>query len=136
MTKEELLAKALCCNRCGTCRGVVQDAVPSADFSTQCPSGMTLFGEYEPAGLMYLARGIAQGDLQWDTDLAEVLPAPSAVTAKTCAAAATGIRLRFQYLKSCAESYQTGLNQRACRTLLTQRWFLQSINFQCLKSME
>ncbi len=34
---------------------------------------MTLFGEYEPAGLMYLARGIAQGDLQWDTDLAEVL---------------------------------------------------------------
>jgi heterodisulfide reductase subunit D len=73
VTKEELLAKALCCNRCGTCRGVVQDAVPNADFSTQCPSGMTLFGEYEPAGLMYLARGIAQGDLQWDKNLAEVL---------------------------------------------------------------
>ncbi len=34
---------------------------------------MTLFGAYEPAGLMYLARGIAQGDLQWDVDLAEVL---------------------------------------------------------------
>jgi Fe-S oxidoreductase len=73
VTKEQLLAKALCCNRCGTCRGVVQDAVPNADFSTQCPSGMTLFGEYEPAGLMYMARGIAQGDLQWNRDLAEVL---------------------------------------------------------------
>ena len=73
MTKEQLLAKALCCNRCGTCRGVVQDAVPHPDFATQCPSGMTLFGEYEPAGLMYLARGIAQGDLQWDMNLAEVL---------------------------------------------------------------
>ena len=73
MTKEELLAKALCCNRCGTCRGVVQDAVPNGAFSTQCPSGSTLFGEYEPAGLMYIARGIAQGELQWNQDLATVL---------------------------------------------------------------
>ncbi|MCX5895494.1 MAG: (Fe-S)-binding protein [Proteobacteria bacterium] len=73
MTKQELLDKALSCNRCGTCRGVTQDAVPNADFSTQCPSGMTLFGEYEPAGLMYIARGIAQGDLQWNKDLANVL---------------------------------------------------------------
>ena len=34
---------------------------------------MTLFGEYEPAGLMYIARGIALGELQWDKDLAKVL---------------------------------------------------------------
>ena len=73
VTKEELLAKALCCNRCGTCRGVVQDAVPKTAFSAQCPSGMTLFGEYEPAGLMYMARGIAQGELHWNEDLARVL---------------------------------------------------------------
>ncbi len=73
MTKEELLAKALCCNRCGTCRGVVQDAVPNAAFSAQCPSGSTLFGEYEPSGLMYMARGIAQGELTWNKDLATVL---------------------------------------------------------------
>jgi Fe-S oxidoreductase len=73
VTKEELLAKALCCNRCGTCRGVVQDAVPNAAFSAQCPSGSTLFGEYEPSGLMYMARGIAQGELTWNKDLATVL---------------------------------------------------------------
>ena len=73
MTKQELLEKALCCNRCGTCRGVVQDAVPNPAFSAQCPSGSTLFGEYEPAGLMYIARGIAQGDLTWNEDLARVL---------------------------------------------------------------
>lgn len=34
---------------------------------------MTLFGAYEPSGLMYLARGIAQGDLQWNEDLAKIL---------------------------------------------------------------
>jgi Fe-S oxidoreductase len=73
LTKDELLEKALCCNRCGTCRGVVQDAVPDVAFSTQCPSGMTLFGAYEPSGLMYLARGIAQGDLKWNEDLAKIL---------------------------------------------------------------
>ncbi len=73
MTKEELLEKALCCNRCGTCRGVVQDAIPDIAFATQCPSGMTMFGAYEPSGLMYLARGIAQGDLKWNEDLAKVL---------------------------------------------------------------
>jgi len=73
VTKEELLAKALCCNRCGTCRGVMQDAVPNGAFSAQCPSGSTLFGEYEPAGLMYMARGIAQGELEWNKDLATVL---------------------------------------------------------------
>ena len=73
MTKDELLKKALCCNRCGTCRGVVQDEVPDTAFSTQCPSGMTLFGAYEPSGLMYLARGISQGDLKWNEDLAKIL---------------------------------------------------------------
>jgi len=73
VTKEELLVKALSCNRCGTCRGVVQDAVPNPAFSAQCPSGSTLFGEYEPAGLMYIARGIAQGELKWNDDLARVL---------------------------------------------------------------
>ncbi len=73
MTKEQLLELALCCNRCGTCRGVVQDAVPDVAFSTQCPCGMTMHGAYEPSGLMYLARGIAQGDLSWNEDLAKVL---------------------------------------------------------------
>ncbi len=73
MTKDELLEKALCCNRCGTCRGVVQDEVPDVAFSTQCPCGMTLYGAYEPSGLMYLARGIAQGDLKWNEDLAKIL---------------------------------------------------------------
>ena len=73
MTKEELLEKALCCNRCGTCRGVVQDEVPDVAFSTQCQPGMTLFGAHEPSGIMYLARGIAQGDLKWNEDLARIL---------------------------------------------------------------
>lgn len=73
MNKEELLEKALCCNRCGTCRGVVQDAIPDIAFATQCPCGMTLFGSYEPSGLMYMARGIAQGDLKWNEDLSKVL---------------------------------------------------------------
>lgn len=73
MTKDELLEKALCCNRCGTCRGVVQDEVPDVAFSTQCPCSMTLFGAYEPSGLMYLARAIAQGDLKWNEDLAKIL---------------------------------------------------------------
>ncbi len=73
MTKQELLEIALCCNRCGTCRGVVQDEIPDVAFATQCPSGMTLFGAYEPSGLMYMARGIAQGDLKWSDDLAKVL---------------------------------------------------------------
>ena len=73
MRKEQLLEKALCCNRCGTCRGVSQDAVPDIAFATQCPCGMTLYGAYEPSGLMYLARGIAQGDLEWNEDLAKVL---------------------------------------------------------------
>ena len=73
MTKEELLDKALFCNRCGSCRGVSQDTVPNQAFSTQCPSGMTLFGAYEPAGLMYLARGLALGTFQWDKDTAKAL---------------------------------------------------------------
>ena len=73
MNKEELLDKALCCNRCGTCRGVVQDAIPDIAFATQCPCGMTMYGAYEPSGLMYMARGIAQGDLKWNEDLAKVL---------------------------------------------------------------
>jgi Fe-S oxidoreductase len=34
---------------------------------------MTYFGAYEPAGLMYLARGIANGDLEWNETLARVL---------------------------------------------------------------
>lgn len=73
MNKEELLEKALCCIRCGTCRGVTQDAVPDTTFSTQCPCGMTFYGAYEPAGLMYIARGIALGDLKWSEGLAKVL---------------------------------------------------------------
>ena len=73
MTKEELLDKVLSCNRCGSCRGVSQDAVPNPDFSTQCPSGMTLFGAYEPAGLMYIARGLSLGNLKWDQDIANTL---------------------------------------------------------------
>ena len=73
MNNEELLEKALCCNRCGTCRGVVQDAIPDIAFATQCPCGMTLYGAYEPSGLMYMARGLAQGDLKWNEDLAKVL---------------------------------------------------------------
>ncbi|MCX8044500.1 MAG: (Fe-S)-binding protein, partial [Desulfobacterota bacterium] len=73
VTNEELLKLALCCNRCGTCRGVVQDSVPDVAFSLQCPSGMTFFGSYEPSGLMYLARGIAQDVLSWNEDLARVL---------------------------------------------------------------
>ena len=73
MTREELLEKALCCNRCGSCRGVSQDTVPHQDFSTQCPSGMTLFGAYEPAGLMYSAKGLALGALEWDKNIADAL---------------------------------------------------------------
>lgn len=73
MNKEELLEKALCCIRCGNCRGVTQDAVPDTAFSTQCPCGMTFYGAYEPAGLIYIARGIARGDLKWSKDLARVL---------------------------------------------------------------
>jgi Fe-S oxidoreductase len=34
---------------------------------------MTLLGAYEPAGLMYIARGLALGALQWDKDLADFL---------------------------------------------------------------
>lgn len=73
MTKEELLKLALHCNRCGTCRGVIQDTTPDPAFSTQCPCGMTFFGAYEPAGLMYAARGIATGALQWDKTIANCL---------------------------------------------------------------
>jgi heterodisulfide reductase subunit D len=73
VNKEELLEKALCCIRCGTCRGVTQDAVPDTTFSTQCPCGMTFYGSYEPAGLIYIARGIALGDIKWNEDLAKVL---------------------------------------------------------------
>jgi len=73
LNNEELLDKALSCNRCGTCRGVVQDAIPDIAFATQCPCGMTMYGAYEPSGLMYMARGIAQGDLKWNEDLAKVL---------------------------------------------------------------
>ncbi len=73
MTREELLDKALSCNRCGSCRGVSQDTVPDKSFSLQCPSGMTLLGAYEPAGLMYIARGLALGALNWDKELANFL---------------------------------------------------------------
>ena len=73
MTREELLEKALCCNRCGSCRGVSQDTVPHQEFSTQCPSGMTLFGAYEPSGLIYSAKGLALGALEWDKDIADTL---------------------------------------------------------------
>jgi len=34
---------------------------------------MTFYGAYEPAGLIYCARGIAQGTLRWSKDLARVL---------------------------------------------------------------
>lgn len=34
---------------------------------------MTFFGAYEPAGLMYLAMGIAKGDLKWNEELSKVL---------------------------------------------------------------
>ena len=34
---------------------------------------MTFYGAYEPAGLMYCARGIAQGTLTWSKDLINVL---------------------------------------------------------------
>lgn len=34
---------------------------------------MTFYGAYEPAGLIYIARGIAQGTLKWSEDLAKVL---------------------------------------------------------------
>ena len=73
MTKEELLEKVLCCNRCGSCRGVSQDTVPNQAFSTQCPPGMTLLGAHEPAGLLYSARGLALDNLQWDKDIASTL---------------------------------------------------------------
>ncbi len=32
-----------------------------------------MYGSYEPSGLMYIARGIAQGDLKWNEDLAKTL---------------------------------------------------------------
>ena len=70
---KELLEKTLCCIRCGSCRGVTQDTAPDISFSTQCVSGMTFYGAYEPAGLIYIARGIAQGTLKWSEDLAKVL---------------------------------------------------------------
>lgn len=73
MTREELLDKALHCNRCGTCRGVTQDEIPDVAFATQCPSGSNFFGCYEPSGLMYMARGLAMGNLKWNEDLAKVL---------------------------------------------------------------
>jgi len=73
VTNEELLEKVLCCNRCGTCRGVPQDAVPNAAFSTQCPPGMTLFSAYEPAGLLYSARGLSLNLLEWDSDIVSML---------------------------------------------------------------
>lgn len=73
MNKKELLEGTLCCLRCGTCRGVTQDMVPDTSFSTQCPCGMTFYGAYEPAGLIYIARGIAQGSLRWSDDLTKVL---------------------------------------------------------------
>ncbi len=34
---------------------------------------MTFYGSYEPSGLMYMARGIAQNVLKWNEDLARVL---------------------------------------------------------------
>jgi Fe-S oxidoreductase len=34
---------------------------------------MTFYGAYEPAGLIYCARGIAQGTLRWSKDLTRVL---------------------------------------------------------------
>ena len=73
MTREELLDKSLHCNRCGTCRGVTQDEIPDVAFALQCPCGSTFFGEYEPSGLMYMARGLAMGNLKWNADLAKVL---------------------------------------------------------------
>ncbi len=73
MTREELLDKALHCNRCGTCRGVTQDEIPDVAFALQCPSGSKFFGCYEPSGLMYMARGLAMGNLKWNEDMAKVL---------------------------------------------------------------
>ena len=73
MTKEELLEKVLCCNRCGSCRGVPQDTVPNHAFSTQCPPGMTLLGAHEPAGILYSARGLSLDSLQWDKDIANAI---------------------------------------------------------------
>jgi len=34
---------------------------------------MTFYGAYEPAGLIYMARGLAQGTLKWSEDLTRVL---------------------------------------------------------------
>jgi Fe-S oxidoreductase len=73
VNSRELLENTLCCIRCGRCRGVTQERVPDMAFATQCPCGMTFYGAYEPAGLMYCARGIAQGTLSWSKDLAKVL---------------------------------------------------------------
>jgi Fe-S oxidoreductase len=52
---------------------VTQERVPDIAFATQCPCGMTFYGAYEPAGLIYCARGIAQGTLTWSKDLTRVL---------------------------------------------------------------
>jgi len=73
MNSRELLENTLCCIRCGRCRGVTQERSPDMAFATQCPCGMTFYGAYEPAGLIYCARGIAQGTLTWNKDLAKVL---------------------------------------------------------------
>lgn len=73
MNRKELLEKTLYCIRCGRCRGVTQERVPDIAFTTQCPCGMTFHGAYEPAGLIYCARGIAQETLTWSEDLTRVL---------------------------------------------------------------
>jgi Fe-S oxidoreductase len=52
---------------------VTQEKIPDIAFATQCPCGMTFYGAYEPAGLIYCARGIAQGTLTWSKDLTRVL---------------------------------------------------------------
>ena len=91
MTREELLDKALSCNRCGSCRGVSQDTVPHQEFSTQCPSGMTLFGAYEPSGLIYTAKALPS--VPWNGIRILPIPSihvPSVVTVKTCAVVAIG----------------------------------------------
>ena len=54
---------------------MTQERSPDMAFATQCPCGMTFYGAYEPAGLIYCARGIAQGTLTWNKDLAKVMPA-------------------------------------------------------------
>ena len=73
VTREELLDKALHCNRCGTCRGVTQDVIPDVAFATQCPCGSTFSAAMSPQALCIWHGDMAMGNLKWNEDLAKVL---------------------------------------------------------------